>query len=210
MEAALDAQGIFNGTDFVKKDALKIVDSFLGFYTIHSQGLNASNTLEGFDSAASGFDSQVTPITDSVQSVLDTLELDLYDKVSGDDDDPKVIWSCSHYSPSVGRFHPRRTSTSINSTRLILRTIFRMAKPSLHLRRPRIRYSGYKTIGCHGFIPCSGGRCPFWFGGNPSIQNEVVLGMQSYDKNHWILLCYSWHYCNTSCIHRSLCELPHT
>lgn len=82
IDAALEAKGIFDGTDFVKRDALQIVDSFLGFYTIHSQGLNASNTLDGFDSAAAGFDSQVTPITDNVQSLLDTLELDLYDKVS--------------------------------------------------------------------------------------------------------------------------------
>jgi hypothetical protein len=80
VDAALDAKSIFDGTAFVKRDALKIVDSFLGFFAIHSQGLNASGTLDGFDSAAKGFDSQVTPITDNVQSLLDTLELDLYDK----------------------------------------------------------------------------------------------------------------------------------
>lgn len=120
MEAAVDAQDIFNGTDFVKKDALMIVDSFLGFYTIHSQSLNASNTLEGFDSATSGFDSQVTPITDSVQSVLDTLELDLYDKVREDDESENGACSNSHHSLPIGRFHQRRTRASTNSTRLFL------------------------------------------------------------------------------------------
>ncbi|KAL3781578.1 hypothetical protein HJC23_007098 [Cyclotella cryptica] len=78
--AALDAKSIFDGTDFVKRDALHIVDSFLGFYSLHSEGLNASNTLAGFYSATSGFEEKVTPITDNVQSLLDTLEIDLYDK----------------------------------------------------------------------------------------------------------------------------------
>lgn len=82
IDAAHDAKSIFDGTDFVKRDALKIVESFLGYYHIYAQGLNASNTLDGFDSAASGFDSQVTPITENVQLLLDTLEFDLYDKVS--------------------------------------------------------------------------------------------------------------------------------
>ncbi|KAL9183550.1 hypothetical protein ACHAXT_004406 [Thalassiosira profunda] len=77
-DAALDAQSIFNGTEFVKADALQIVDSFLGYFSLHSQGLNASGAIQAFDSASSGFDEKVTPITDSVQDMLDTLEGDLY------------------------------------------------------------------------------------------------------------------------------------
>ena len=81
LSAALDAKGIFDGTDFVKKDANGIVDSFLGFYVLHSEGLNASGTLSGFNSATYHFQTAVTPITNNVQSLLDALELDLYDKV---------------------------------------------------------------------------------------------------------------------------------
>ena len=79
-EAALDAKGIFDGTEYVKNDALQIINSFVGFHTLHADGLNASNSLDGFNAATAGFDEKVTPIVDNVQYVLDTLKLDLYDK----------------------------------------------------------------------------------------------------------------------------------
>ena len=79
-DAALDAKSIFDGTEYVKGDALQIVNSFLGFYSLHSEGLDASGAVQTFDSASMGFDEKVTPITDNVQSMLDTLELDLYGK----------------------------------------------------------------------------------------------------------------------------------
>ena len=77
--AAVDASQIFNGTNFVRTDALNIVDSFVGYFSLHSQGLNASNAIETFDAASQGFDEKVTPITDQVQDMLDTMEYDLYE-----------------------------------------------------------------------------------------------------------------------------------
>ena len=77
--AALDAKETFDGTSFVKDDALEIVDSFVGYFQLHSEGLNASNAIETFDAASSGFDEKVTPVTDTVQSMLDTMEFDLYE-----------------------------------------------------------------------------------------------------------------------------------
>ncbi len=79
-EAALDAKSIFDGTEYVKTDALEIVDSFVGFYNLHSDGLNASSSLEGFNTATLGFEEKVTPIIDNVQYMLDTLQMDLYEQ----------------------------------------------------------------------------------------------------------------------------------
>lgn len=79
-EAALDAKSIFDGTEYVKTDALEIVDSFVGFYNLHSEGLNASSSLEGFNAATLGFQEKVTPIIDNVQYMLDTLQIDLYEQ----------------------------------------------------------------------------------------------------------------------------------
>lgn len=78
--AAVDAQTIFNGTSFVKEDALQIVNSFVGYFELHSEGLNISNTNDAFSEATTGFDKRVTPIIDNVQSMLDTMEYDLFDK----------------------------------------------------------------------------------------------------------------------------------
>ena len=78
--AALDAKLIFDGTEYVTEDALKIASSFLGFYSLHSKGLNESNALTGFESALTEFESKVQPISLDVQSMLDTLELDLYEQ----------------------------------------------------------------------------------------------------------------------------------
>eukprot|EP00985_Skeletonema_marinoi_P026544 scaffold20679_cov93-Skeletonema_marinoi.AAC.1 len=78
--AALDAKLIFDGTEYVTQDALNIASSFLGFYALHSKGLNESNALSGFESALTEFESKVHPISYDVQSMLDTLELDLYDQ----------------------------------------------------------------------------------------------------------------------------------
>lgn len=78
--AALDAKFIFDGTEYVTEDASSIASSFLGFYSLHSAGLNESNALDGFESALVEFENKVHPISTDVQSMLDTLELDLYDQ----------------------------------------------------------------------------------------------------------------------------------
>ncbi len=78
-DAALDAATIFNGTTYVKVDALAIVSSFQGYFELHSEGLNESNAMEQFSSASIEFDDKITPITNDVQAMLDTLELDLYE-----------------------------------------------------------------------------------------------------------------------------------
>lgn len=79
--AAADAELIFDGTEYVTEDASQIAKSFLGFYSLHSEELDNSDTLiAGFESVVNQFDEKVTPITTNVQSMLDTLELDLYDQ----------------------------------------------------------------------------------------------------------------------------------
>ncbi len=78
--AALDAKFIFDGTEYVTEDVSSIASSFLGFYSLHSKGLNESNALSGFESALVEFESKVHPISIDVQTMLDTLELDLYDQ----------------------------------------------------------------------------------------------------------------------------------
>lgn len=78
--AALDAKFIFDGTEYVTEDVSSIASSFLGYYALHSEGLNESNALVGFESALVEFESKVHPISTDVQSMLDTLELDLYDQ----------------------------------------------------------------------------------------------------------------------------------
>ena len=49
--AALDAKGIFDGTNNVKRDAMQIVNSSVGLYELHSDGLVSSNSLVGFNQA---------------------------------------------------------------------------------------------------------------------------------------------------------------
>ena len=78
--AASDAKLIFDGTEFVTEDALSIVSSFLGFYTLHSQSLNESSALSQFESALTEFEDQVKPISMDVAAMLDTLEFDLYNQ----------------------------------------------------------------------------------------------------------------------------------
>jgi hypothetical protein len=80
-DAALDARSIFDGTEYVKEDAMQIVKSFVGYFRLHSEGLNETNAIRQFNSASVGFDEKVTPITDNVQAVLDTLKVDLYEQV---------------------------------------------------------------------------------------------------------------------------------
>lgn len=80
-EAALDAKSIFDGTTYVKEDAQKIVESFAGYFRLHSEGLNETNAIGQFDSASVGFEEKVIPITDNVQAMLDTLKVDLYEQV---------------------------------------------------------------------------------------------------------------------------------
>lgn len=78
-DAALDAAIIFNGTTYVTNDAMDIVLSFQGYFQLHSEGLNESNANEQFASASIEFDDKITPITNDVQAMLDTLESDLYE-----------------------------------------------------------------------------------------------------------------------------------
>jgi len=80
-DAALDARSIFDGTEYVKADAMQIVKSFVGYFRLHSEGLNKTNAIRKFNSASVGFDEKVTPITDNVQAMLDTLKVDLYEQV---------------------------------------------------------------------------------------------------------------------------------
>lgn len=78
--AALDAKLIFDGTDYVTRDASEIMSSFLGFSSLHSEGLLESNALLGLNKASTGFEEKVSPITSNVQSMLDTLEHRVYDQ----------------------------------------------------------------------------------------------------------------------------------
>jgi len=76
-DAAADASSIFAGTSYVRSTALAIVDSLSDFADIHLDGLDASGAQDTFDSAIGSFEGQVEPVVDSVESMLDALEIDL-------------------------------------------------------------------------------------------------------------------------------------
>lgn len=80
-EAALDAKTIFDDTGYVTSTLSLILSAFVDFGFLHSSALEKSNTRTFFDEAYQSLNLQVTPIVDEVQFMLDTLELDLYDKV---------------------------------------------------------------------------------------------------------------------------------
>jgi len=78
IDAAVDAKVILNGTDYIKTTAVSISSAFAAFSSLHSQGLNMSNSLPGFDSALSAFNNEFSPVVDDIQGMIDTLEDDLY------------------------------------------------------------------------------------------------------------------------------------
>ena len=79
-DAALDAKSIFTNTDYVVTTADHILASFVDFSNLHARGLDQSNTVTNFDQAFDGFNQQVRPIVQEVQTMLDTLQVDVYDK----------------------------------------------------------------------------------------------------------------------------------
>ena len=76
-DAAADASSIFAGTSYVRSTALAIVDSLSDFADIHLDGLDASGAQDTFDLAIGSFEGQVEPVVDSVEGMLDALEMDL-------------------------------------------------------------------------------------------------------------------------------------
>ena len=75
--AAEDALEIFDGTDYVRITANQIIQAFGDFLTLHLVG------FDGNEGAITGvqdtFVANVEPVVDQIQSMLDTLEGDLYD-----------------------------------------------------------------------------------------------------------------------------------
>jgi hypothetical protein len=75
--AAEDALEIFDGTDYVSTSANQIVQSFGDFLAMHAVGFDGNEgSLTGVQDT---FVSNVEPIVDQIQGMLDTLEGDLYD-----------------------------------------------------------------------------------------------------------------------------------
>jgi len=76
-DAAADASNIISGTSYVRSTALAIIASLTDFSDIHLVGLNASGVQEIFTSAMDSFEGQVEPVVESVEDMLETLEIDL-------------------------------------------------------------------------------------------------------------------------------------
>ena len=80
-DAANDALAIFNNTSYVKSSASKAVTMFSDFISLHISGLDLAGSSNIFGDAQNSFSSQVTPTVDGIQTMLDTLENDLYNNV---------------------------------------------------------------------------------------------------------------------------------
>ena len=76
-DAAADASSILAGTSYVRSTALAIIDSLTDFSDIHLAGLDAFGAQETFTSATGSFEGQIEPVVDTVEGMLDTLEVDL-------------------------------------------------------------------------------------------------------------------------------------
>ena len=76
-DAAADASEIFSGTSYVRSTAVAIIASLTDFGDIHIDGLNASGAEETFTAAIDSFEGQVEPVVETVEGMLDTLEVDL-------------------------------------------------------------------------------------------------------------------------------------
>ncbi len=75
--AADDAFEIFDGTDYVRSTANEIIASFVDFMDLHVLGLTGN---EGsLQSIKDTFTSNVEPIVDRIQGMLDTLEKDIFE-----------------------------------------------------------------------------------------------------------------------------------
>ena len=79
-EATSQTIDIFNGTEFVRKDATEIESSFTDYESIYDQGIELSNTTM-LHTAVLGFLEKVGPVVDSIESVIHTLEADIYEKI---------------------------------------------------------------------------------------------------------------------------------
>ena len=82
-EAAVDAKTIFDDTDYIQDDATRILNSFVGFFELHSSGLNETNATLQFQSVTEDFGKKITPITTNIQSMLDILKVGLTEQVDG-------------------------------------------------------------------------------------------------------------------------------
>jgi hypothetical protein len=82
-EAALHAKTIFDDTDYIQDDATRILNSFVGFFELHSSGLNETNAMQQFQSVTEDFGEKITPITTNIQSMLDVLKVGLTEQVDG-------------------------------------------------------------------------------------------------------------------------------
>mmetsp|Transcript_11370 Transcript_11370/g.17066 ORF Transcript_11370/g.17066 Transcript_11370/m.17066 type:complete len:847 (-) Transcript_11370:181-2721(-) len=77
-DAAVDAEKIFDDTDYVHETADEIGDAFINFGVVHQQGILLSDSQQEYDSAVIKFQDEIDPIVIDIQSMLDTLENDLY------------------------------------------------------------------------------------------------------------------------------------
>ncbi|KAK1736622.1 hypothetical protein QTG54_012644 [Skeletonema marinoi] len=122
--AALDAKLIFDGTEYVTQDALNIASSFLGFYALHSKGLNESNALSGFESALTEFESKVHPIKLDLYDQADTIEGGIDGAIGGLDSftNQTTDWQDTlyQYEGEEYGFRPTRRVIHAEAYRLLL------------------------------------------------------------------------------------------
>jgi hypothetical protein len=76
--AALEAELIFEGTDFVTEGASEIVDLLGGFITYYNDSLVQAGASDIMEDAFGEFNSSVTPVAVGVQVMLDALETELF------------------------------------------------------------------------------------------------------------------------------------
>ena len=81
VDAATDAFEIFNNTAYVRTSANEIASSFDDFMPLHMSGLQQSGNEEGFESSQLAFRSNIDPVVEDIQNMLDTLENDIYNNV---------------------------------------------------------------------------------------------------------------------------------
>lgn len=80
-DAAADAERIFDGTDYVQETADEISDAFVNFGIVHQEGILLSDSQQEYNDAVIKFQDEIDPIVIDIQSMLDTLENDLYTNV---------------------------------------------------------------------------------------------------------------------------------
>lgn len=80
-DAANDAQKIFLGTDYIQAGANEISTSFKNYGIAHREGIDLSGSRTEYNLVVTSFQDKIDPIVEDINSMLQTLEYDLYSNV---------------------------------------------------------------------------------------------------------------------------------